>query len=214
MFEKKKTYFNNTRVDIINLVEKGSNRILEIGCGAGNTGKILKLQGKASEVVGVEKVSEIAEIAKAVLDKVVCGDVETAELSLSKDYFDYVIASDVLEHLYDPWSLIDKLRIYLRKGGYIIASLPNIRNWKILKGLVLKGQWEYSHDGVLDDTHLRFFTKKSMIRLFQSKGFVVTSIVPKFKYDVGNRYNILNRFTFGLLEDFITTNYIIKAKNA
>jgi 2-polyprenyl-3-methyl-5-hydroxy-6-metoxy-1,4-benzoquinol methylase len=213
MFEKKETYFGNIRLDIVNLVENGGNKILEIGCGAGNTGKMLKQQGKASEVVGIEKVPEIAEIAKTVLDKVVCGDVETAELPLSKEYFDYVIASEVLEHLYDPWSLVDKLRIYLRKGGYIIASLPNIRNWRIVKGLVLKGEWEYSHDGALDNTHLRFFTKKSMTRLFQSKGFVVISIVPKFKYDIGNRYNILNRFTLGLLEDFITTNYVIKAKN-
>jgi len=213
MFEKKKTYFGGARLDILHLVEKGSNRILEIGCGAGNTGKTLKQQGRAAEVIGIEKIFEIAEIAKAVLDKVVCGDVETVELPFSKEYFDYIIAADVLEHLYDPWSLIDKLRIYLKKGGYIVASLPNIRNWKILKGLVLKGQWEYSHDGVLDDTHLRFFTKKSIITLFQSKGFVVTSIAPNFKYQTGNPYNTLNKFTLGLLEDFITTCYLIKAKN-
>jgi len=206
------SYFSNTRYDLIELVADGNNKILEVGCGEGNTGKALKEQGKATEVVGIEKESVIADIAKTKLDKVICADVEAVELPFSQGYFDYVIMGDVLEHLYDPWALVRKLRPYLKKGGYILASIPNIRNWRIVKDLVLKGEWKYCHDGLLDDAHLRFFTKKTIIRLFQSEHFVVNRIIPRFKVRLQKKPNFANKLTLGLLEDFLTFQYIVKVR--
>jgi len=212
MLEKHQNYFSNTRWDLIELVPKGNNKILEIGCGEGNTGKALKEQGKAAEVVGVEKVPEIAQIARTRIDNVICGDVETVQLSFCEEYFDYVIMGDVLEHLHNPWFLVKKLKCCLKNGGHIIASIPNVRNWRIIKDLVLKGEWEYCTVGILDDTHLRFFTKKSMIRLFQSEHFAINCIIPGFKFWPTSKCNIANNFTFGLLRDFLTLQYIVKAR--
>lgn len=198
--------------NIIEFVRDGDNKILEIGCGEGNSGKALKEQGKAVEVVGVEKVHEIAEIAKTKIDKVICSDVEVVKLPFSQGYFDYVILGDVLEHLYDPWTVVSNLGRYLKRGGYVIASIPNIRNWRIVRDVVLKGEWNYWHEGLLDDTHLRFFTKKSMIRLFESRDFVVSRIIPRFKFLPRSKHKTINNFTFGLFEDFLTRQYIVEAR--
>lgn len=212
MLRKHEGYFSRIKWDIIEFVRDGDNKILEIGCGEGNSGKALKEQGKAVEVVGVEKVPEIAEIAKTKIDKVICSDVEVVKLPFSKEYFDYVIMGDVLEHLYDPWKVVSELRQYLKRGGYVIASIPNIRNWRIVRDVILKGEWKYSHEGILDDTHLRFFTKKSMISLFESRDFVVSRIIPRFKFLPRSKHKTINKFTFGLFEDFLTRQYIVEAR--
>ena len=215
MLNKDQNYYSGIRWDLISFVSEGNNRILEIGCGEANTGKALKEQGKAIEVIGIETVPEIARIAETKIDKVLCVDVETIELPFSEGYFDYVIMGDLLEHLYDPWLLIRKLRPYLKQGGYIIASIPNIRNWRIIKSLVLKGEWKYCPDGLLDDTHLRFFTKKSILNLFSSKDFSVHRLIPKFEFRPTYRSSIIkpfNNITFGLFEEFLTFQYIVIAR--
>jgi 2-polyprenyl-3-methyl-5-hydroxy-6-metoxy-1,4-benzoquinol methylase len=214
MLKKQKGYFSNIRCELIECVRDGDNKILEIGCGQGDTGKALKEQGKAAVVVGIEKVPEIAEAAKAKIDQVLTGDVEVIELSFSEGYFDYVIMGDVLEHLYDPWALVNKVGRYVKKGGYVIASIPNIRYWQIVKELVLKGEWRYCSEGVLDETHLRFFTKKSMIRLFESGPFTVSRIIPasKFRPQPLSKQVIVNKLTFGLFEDFFIMQYIVEAQ--
>lgn len=215
MLNKDQNYYHGIRWDLINFVSKGNNRILEIGCGDGNTGKALKDQGKAVEVIGIEKVSEIAQIAETKIDKVIYANVETIELPFSEGYFEYIIMGDVIEHLYDPWLLIRKLRPYLKKGGYILASIPNIRNWRVIKGLVFNGEWNYSHDGLLDDTHLRFFTKKTIVKLFSSEDFRVHRLIPKFEFRPTYRSGIIktvNYVTLGLLKGFLTFQYIIIAE--
>ena len=209
---KKEDYFNSTRWDLIRLIRNGNNKVLEIGCGTGNTGRALKENGKATEVIGVEIIPEIAKTAGTKLDKVICGDIEVLDLPY-REYFDYVIAGDVLEHLYNPWAIINKIKIYIKKGGYVIASIPNVRNWRILKDLILKGEWKYVSAGILDNTHLRFFTKKSIIELFKNNGFSEIRIIPAFKVkSKKNKFNLINIFTFGLFEEFFTTQYIVKAR--
>lgn len=215
MLQKHEDYYSNTRWDIIKLIPRGDHRILEIGCGQGDTGEALKQQGKTIEVVGIEKEPAIAKAARTKLDEVICTDVETAELPFSEDHFDYVIAADVLEHLIDPWMLVDKIRRHLKRGGHLIASIPNIRNWRTIIDLFFKGQWTYRPDGLLDDTHLRFFTKKSILKLFQSRHFEVDYIVPNFKLPMKKQRNItsiINSLTLHLLEDFLTFQYIIIAR--
>lgn len=214
MQEKHENYFSSTRLDLIGFVPKGNYKILDIGCGEGNTGKALKEQGKATEVVGIEKESVIADIAKTKLDKVICADVEAIELPFSEGYFDYVIMGDVIEHLYDPWTFVKKVGPYMKKGGYIIASIPNTRNWRIIRDLVLKGDWKYCPDGLLDDTHLRFFTKRSLRRLFESDNFALDLIIPKFKVLPQKKVNWANNLTLGLFEDFLTFQYIVKVKKS
>ncbi|PKL50383.1 MAG: class I SAM-dependent methyltransferase [Planctomycetes bacterium HGW-Planctomycetes-1] len=213
MLEKNNSYFSDIRWDIISLIPAGKNKILEIGCGTGITGKTLKEENKAVEVTGIEKIANIAEQAEKNIDKVITADIEALELSFADEYFDYIIMADILEHLYNPSAVLAKLKKYIQKDGCIIASIPNIRYWKIVRDLVIKGEWTYRADGILDDTHLRFFTRKSITKLFQSAGFTVDSVKPRFKLQPKKYDNILNNLTLGILEEFWTMQYIIMAKN-
>lgn len=213
MLKKSNNYFSDIRWDIISLIPTGKNKILEIGCGTGITGKILKEENKAVEVIGIEKIANIAKQAEKNIDKVITADIEILELPFANEYFDYIITADILEHLYNPSAVLDKLKKYIKKDGCIIASIPNIRYWKILRNLIVKGEWTYCSDGILDETHLRFFTKKSITKLFQSAGLSIDTIKPRFKLQPKKRDNLLNSITLGLLEEFWTMQYIIIAKN-
>jgi len=207
-----KNYYSDIRWDIIGLVEGKNNKILEIGCAQGETSAELLKQKKAYEVVGIEIMPQVAKIAQTKIHKVICGDIETIELNLNKGYFDYIIVADVIEHTKDPLSVLKKIKPFLKNNGFILASIPNIRFWKVILNLILKGQWNYTESGVLDKTHLRFFAKKNMIQLFQSAGFEIKLITPKFKLQKKNRYNTLNKITLRFLENFLTFQYTIKAQ--
>jgi len=213
LFSTGENYFNFIREELIDLIRCGNNKVLEIGCGTGNTGRVIKDKGKAKQVIGIEIIPEVAEIAKDKLDKVICGDIEVLDLPY-KEYFDYVIAGDVLEHLYNPWEVVKKLKKYLKKKGYIIASIPNIRNQCILRHLIFEGRWDYTKAGLLDVTHLRFFTRNSIIELFRDNGFDKIEIMPEFKIKSRKKrkYNLINIFTFRLFEEFLTYQYIVKAR--
>ena len=212
MFEKKSIYFENIRTDIISLVDEGKNKILEIGCGTGNTGSELKKKGKASEVIGVDIVPEVVEAAQSKIDRVICADVEMLNLPLKNEYFDFILLGDVLEHLKNPWQVLIYLTQFLKKGGYVIASIPNVRYWKVVMKLVFKAEWKYSSDGVLDNMHLRFFTRKSILELIASANLKVRFICPATELQPPNLCKKLNHLTFGLFEDFLTINYLVKAQ--
>lgn len=213
MFLKDKNYFNATRSELVELVKMGDNRVLDIGCGSGNTGAVLKKENKATEVIGIELVPEIAKIAESKIDKVICGNIEFLDLQFSKGYFDYVIAGDILEHLYNPWKMVNRINFYLKNGGYIIASLPNVRNWLIIRDIIFKGDWRYKKEGILDDTHLRFFTKKSIFEMFKNNKFSEIKILPRFKITKEkNKSNLINMLTFGIFEEFLAYQYIVIAK--
>lgn len=202
-------YFTQTRWDLIELVPGTANRVLEIGCGGGNTGEALKRVGKAIEVVGIEQDAGAARWAGDKLDRVLPMSVEDDTLSLPPEYFDCIVAGDVLEHLQDPWSVVDHLRYCLKPGGHFIASVPNIRHWRVLKNLVLGGRWQYAPSGILDRTHLRFFTKRSLAALFERAHFRVERIVPRFAFWPGSKARVLNRLTLGWCEEFLASQYII-----
>ncbi len=210
---KKGLYYNLIRWDLVELIEGSDNKVLEIGCSTGNTGSMLKEKGMASEVVGIEMSPEIAEIAKTKLDKVITGNIENLNLPFGKNYFDYILVGDVLEHLNNPWETLRNLNYFLENEGYIISSIPNIRNWTIIKNLIVRGEWKYSNAGILDRTHLRFFTKKSIIELFENSGFPEMEVTSNCRIKSRmSKYNLINTFTFGLFEGFLTYQYIIKAK--
>jgi len=213
MLNKNNNYFSDIRWDIISLIPAGNNKILEIGCGTGNTGKTLKEKKKASKVIGIEIIEQAAKQAEKNLDKVFNTDIEVFDLQFTAEYFDYIILADILEHLHNPLAILEKLKKYIKKNGWIIASIPNVRYWKVIRDLVIKGEWTYRPDGILDDTHLRFFTKKSIIKLFQLAGFSVDVIKPRFELQPKKNDILINNWTLGLFEEFWTMQYIIMAKN-
>lgn len=202
-------YYRDQRECLFSFVCEGPNRILDAGCGEGRMGAALKAAGKAGEVIGIERCEPIAEIARQHIDQVICADLESLELPFAAEYFDYIIFGDVLEHLVNPWGVVESLARHLRPGGRMIASIPNVRHWRVVFPLVLRGQWRYGPDGVLDDTHLRFFTRKTVVNLFASNALVLNRVLPEFRLMPRSKSNRLNRFTCSLFEDFLAMRYVV-----
>ena len=167
-------YFRNVRDDIVSLVPGDANDILEIGCAAGMTGNKLK-QRPGVYVAGVELDHRAAVEAKKVLDDVIEGNIETLELPFGEKRFDCILFADVLEHLIDPLEVLKKTRKFLKTDGSVIASIPNVQYLGLVSQLV-EGNWTYQDEGILDRTHLRFFTYHEIIKLFDEAGYIISSI--------------------------------------
>ncbi len=206
--KKDEAYYQNPREDLVALVEGSGLTVLDIGCGAGATGKRLLDLGKARWVSGVEVVPLQAELARKVLNETLTGDLSQMEFPWSPGHFDCIITGDVLEHLADPWSVLRRLRLLITPGGTLIVSLPNVRHWWVLRDLVLRGEWRYRQDGVLDETHLRFFTRRSSLRMLEETGFRVKSVRP---YLWGPKTATLSRLAFGLVDEFLAERWLIVA---
>ncbi len=168
-------YYTHFRYEMLGYIPENSGKILDVGCGSGIFSRELKQKFNA-EVWGVEMDSNAAALAEKLIDKVIVGD---ASLSVSKtpdSYFDCIIFNDILEHLADPYSLLEKIKNKLNKNGVIVCSIPNVRFFITLFELLVKKQWKYTDQGILDRTHLRFFTKKSIIETFESLGYEIIKI--------------------------------------
>ena len=146
--------------------------VLEVGCGAGVLGARLKHSGKATHVTGIELNTDAAALARSRLDAVQVGDVESMPLDAWTGQFDTLVVTDVLEQLRDPWATLFRLRDCLKDGGAVVASIPNIAHYKIIKKLLF-AEWRYEPGGILDHTHLRFFTRGSIEDLFRNSGFEI-----------------------------------------
>ncbi|MEN6617557.1 MAG: methyltransferase domain-containing protein, partial [Syntrophorhabdus sp.] len=172
---KDQSYYDFERSDVIDFISENGikpKRVLEIGCARGSTGKKLRQIFDIEYYAGIELSPDAANIARNHLDTVIIADVEKEDLTLhgiKYADFDMVIALDVLEHLYDPWNVAAQLKRYLKPGGYVVASIPNIQNITILKSLS-RGTWQYCDSGILDATHIRFFTQDSIAALFTGTG--------------------------------------------
>jgi 2-polyprenyl-3-methyl-5-hydroxy-6-metoxy-1,4-benzoquinol methylase len=176
---QQKEYFSQNRPDILRLVPKESKVILECGCGFGNLAREVKKRQKC-EIYGVE-LNEIAnEQAKEVYDKLVIGDLENVNLSFSGKKFDCIIYADILEHLINPWKILSEHVQFLEYNGTVIISIPNVRNLQLLSKLIFKGEWNYASHGLLDSTHLRFFTLKSIIKMLNEAGLEIEVIVRNY----------------------------------
>lgn len=167
-------YYQCSRPEVAALVPQRAERILDIGCGAGQLGRHLK-QRQQCWVSGIEVVEAVAEQARAVLDEVLVGDVEMIVRTPPRERFDCIVCADVLEHLREPGQVLEKLREgWLAPGGVVVASVPNVRHWSVIRQL-LEGRWDYADAGLLDRTHLRFFTRTTLYFLFAQAGYQILS---------------------------------------
>ena len=164
----------STHAKVVRLVGR-HKRVLELGCATGYMSRVLRDHG--CQVVGIELDPVMAARAEAYCDRLIVGDLDLLDLAeeLGDDLFDVIVAADVLEHLKDPWAVLRSLRPYLRPDGYLVASLPNIAHGSVRLAL-LEGHFPYSKLGLLDSTHLRFFTLESLTRLFEEGDFVITHL--------------------------------------
>lgn len=159
-----KTYYQGTRSDVASLLPSKYTQVLEIGCGEGGFAANLKIP---CQIWGIEPVTEVAEIAQQRMDKVLIGTYESVYDELPDHYFDLVICNDVIEHLPDPDQFFISIKSKLQPNAFIIGSVPNVRYVWNLYELLIKKDWKYGDSGVLDRTHLRFFTEKSLRQLFE-----------------------------------------------
>lgn len=169
-----RSYYRQERREVLAMIPPEASRILDIGCGEGALGRALLDRG-ASEVVGIEADPATAETARKNLSRVFRGDVETLSLPFGDGYFDCIVLADVLEHLRDPLSLLAKAKRHLADSGTVVASIPNVRFLNVVEQLA-EGRWEYRDAGILDRTHLRFFTRKEMEILFRDAGFELEGV--------------------------------------
>jgi len=167
-------YSFHVRQEIIDLVPAQAKVILDVGCAAGALGNALKRQRPTVTVLGVEISAEAADRARTVLDEVFCGRAEDA-LPDAWPKPDCTIFADVLEHLPDPWQVLRRHRDLLGPGGTLIVSVPNIGHRTVIAEL-LRGKFEYADAGILDRTHLRFFTRSSAVDLLENSGFRVECV--------------------------------------
>jgi 2-polyprenyl-3-methyl-5-hydroxy-6-metoxy-1,4-benzoquinol methylase len=164
-------YFGYARPEILALVPDSARRVLDVGCGAGRLGEAIKGRQQA-EVVGIELNEEAAGLATQRLDQVLVGDVEELALDFQPGEFDTVICGDILEHLREPERFLRRGRQWLASEGCLIASIPNVRHHSVICSL-LQGNWTYESAGLLDRTHLRFFTRREIEKLFVRAGFAI-----------------------------------------
>jgi GT2 family glycosyltransferase/2-polyprenyl-3-methyl-5-hydroxy-6-metoxy-1,4-benzoquinol methylase len=167
-------YYRNERHEIAALVPAGARRVLDVGCAAGGLGRLLKSRARC-EVVGIESHAGAAEAARHHLDQVLVMDLDAAEsLPFEAGAFDCVVCADVLEHLRDPERALRLLRRYLAPEGTLVASIPNVRHASVLVPLLVAGRFEYQAEGILDRTHLRFFTLAEIVAMVERTGFRAT----------------------------------------
>ena len=214
--EKNTTYFTNIRYDLIKLLPNNpNNKVLELGTGGGDTLIEIKRRNLAKEVVGVE-LMEIpnSNQTNPIIDKFIIADIEKQSLSLPENHFDAILIGDVMEHLADPWKVVDYLSRLLKKGGVFIVSVPNIRFFTAFYKIYLKGDFGYKRDGLFDKTHLRFFCKKNIKELFTTPYLQVQSVtaIEKVRGDADWWKRLLNFISFNGLEEFLALQYIVVAK--
>jgi len=172
-------YFSDAKPAFLELIDPRGLRVLDLGCGGGHNGALLKRAG-AREVVGVELDAGAAAQARKRLDAVVQGDLAHLDLAqLGDEPFDAILASDVLEHLADPEAVLARALTHLRPGGAVVVSLPNVAHVVVFANLLMK-RWPRRNSGIFDRTHLRFFAKRDMVRLLEGAGLHVLRIEPYF----------------------------------
>ncbi|SFM98531.1 Glycosyltransferase, GT2 family [Formivibrio citricus] len=168
-------YHDVAKSHLVDMITCEPKIALDIGCAAGGTGALVKQRFAGCQVWGFELNRAAARMAANRLDRVLVGKFEDFDLELegiAKGSVDVVILADVLEHMYNPWQVMTRLRPYLSPKAQVIVSIPNVRNLALMEDLA-RGNWRYDSWGLLDITHIRFFTYAEMVRFFQETGYRV-----------------------------------------
>ena len=207
---KPASYFSNARSDFVDRLPRDpSAQILEIGCGTGATGALALSEGCCGRYVGVELFEDAAEEARDVLSEVIVGNVETLQLDWQPATFDAIILSEVLEHLVEPGEVLKRLARYVRPGGMLLASSPNISHWRVIRELVM-GRFQLADQGVFDRTHLRWFTPGTFADLADTAGFDVEELGPFTAFST--RTELISKLTGGRFDHLFMTQIAMIAR--
>lgn len=206
-----KNYYQNSRPEMLPYIPGHARCFLDVGCGGGVFAESVKHYVGGSEVWGVEVLGAAADEASKKIDRVIVSSAEDALSKLPDRYFDCVFFNDSLEHFVDPFSYLAEIRKKLRPGGFVVASIPNVRHYKVLFDLLFRGDFRYTDAGVLDRTHLRFFTPNSMRRLFEEAGFEILTL-EGLRGCRKVKVRLWSWLTFGKLDDIRFTQFAAVAR--
>jgi 2-polyprenyl-3-methyl-5-hydroxy-6-metoxy-1,4-benzoquinol methylase len=209
---KNKSYFSLVRKDILPMLPKNCSDVIELGCGDGGTLAWLKASGQALHTTGMELCAMPASLARTQVDHVIEGNIELTIKDVLHESCDLVLCLDVLEHLVDPWTVVQELYAILRPGGSIIISLPNVRNYRVVLPLLFNGTWRYQKDGIMDHTHLRFFSREGAEKILTQNGFIIkdsadNGLQPRRKLETWKA--VLARTP---LRDFCVFQFLLRAE--
>jgi SAM-dependent methyltransferase len=204
--QKCDAYFSTPRREMLDFVPEDVKSVLEIGCGTGAFGALVKRE-RGCYYFGVELSEKAASLARDRLDGVVVANIETDVLPFERRSFDCLVCNDVLEHLVDPWVSLRYLLEFIRPGGAVVVSIPNVRFSEVVKDLVFRKRWEYKDEGVLDRTHLRFFTESSVRSMISSAGLQLVRLNGINPIEYAWRLRLLNYAFLGALNDMRYPQY-------
>lgn len=207
--------------DLLALIPANAKALIEVGCSTGSLAYALKSRQPHAHYLGIELDPIAAEIASHHCDGMVSLDIEGADESLYRDYADRDcwIFGDVLEHLRDPWRVLKLINQVLPKGGCVVASLPNVQHWSV-QGRLAVGDFRYEGTGLLDRTHLRWFTRVTLHELFNSAGFTIEAGVPRIFNEPGREPVLgairqmaiaMGRDPEGAVRDALPLQYVVRA---
>ncbi|MEM7058406.1 MAG: class I SAM-dependent methyltransferase [Pseudomonadota bacterium] len=205
-------YHALVREDVFSLVPRGGGTLLDVGGGVGATAAKLRERGYADRAGVVDRVAH--DVTSLGLDFRHSGDLEDGDflddVISAEGPFQCILCLDVLEHLRDPWGIVAQLHNALVPGGVMIASVPNVRNYKVLLPLAFRNRWTLTDAGVLDRTHLRFFVKSSAIELMTNSGLLLDHVAAN--PSGGRAVRLFRALTLGQLNSFTDLQYLIRVR--
>ncbi len=210
--KEKVSYYALARPEIASVVPAGIKTILDIGTGEGYFLKLVKEQ-KGCETWGIEVNTIAVEMAKTHVNHIIPGKVEDVLHLIPDDYFDCITFNDVLEHMVAPHDVLTMMKPKLSKNGIIIASIPNVRYIFNLYELLVKKDWDYKDAGILDSTHLRFFTQKSMKSMIERAGYKLESQTGSNEI-TSWKFRLFNLVTLGIFSDSRFLQFICIAEKS
>jgi SAM-dependent methyltransferase len=203
-------YFNHKRSEVLEYFPEQADSLLDVGCGNGRTSFFLKETNNLNYVVGIENDPEAYLLSTKLLDKVFRLDLNKIDNinTQIQERFDCILMLDILEHLINPYVLLKDINNLLHDKGTLIISLPNVRHYSILYELLFKNNWEYSKEGILDYTHLRFFTLNSMINMIEAAGYKILEYKSNKQFN--RKFKIINWMLLNQISEFSHFQYIFK----
>jgi 2-polyprenyl-3-methyl-5-hydroxy-6-metoxy-1,4-benzoquinol methylase len=196
------------RAELLSFVPQAARSLLDIGCGSGAFGRLLRSQRPGMELWAIEPDPDSAQAAADAFDHVLVGKFPDERLPSGR--FDLVLCADVLEHMAEPENALHAAAKAATRDGIMVASIPNVRHWRtVVWPLLRHGTWTYTERGILDRTHLRFFTRRSMRDFFTGNGWSVESVTG---INMIRRERLLSAVSAHLIDDFLWRQYVVVAR--